>query len=246
LKSFAKVNIFLKIVGKRGNYHELISRFMIVKSLYDDVYFEKSSSKSFEIDGNFSCKLEQNTIYKAYKFLIEIKPEIEEFFKTHRVVVKKRIPEGSGLGGGSSNCATFLKLIRDEFNLEFEILRDIGSKIGADVSFFLYDYDVANVSGVGEIVEKVEEKLLDLEVITPNIHCNTRDVYVTFRDRFYKESKDFDLIDMNSMDILNNFGIKFLNDLLPPALYLYPELESYTKEKLFFSGSGSSFFRVKG
>lgn len=247
MKSFAKVNIFLKIVGKRGNYHELISRFMLVKSLYDEVYFENKECSNFELEGSFSCEIQKNTIYKAYKLLLETEPKIEKFFKSHKTVVKKRIPEGSGLGGGSSNCATFLKLIQNEFNISNKKILQIGENIGSDISFFLYNCEVANVSGVGEIVEVVQEDALDLEIITPKeISCSTIDVYKCYRESFYNESKDFYLLEMNSKEILDRFEMEYLNDLFAPALLLYPNLADYKQNGLFFSGSGSSFFKIRG
>ena len=51
-KSYAKVNIFLKIAGKRENYHELVSRFVRVHNLYDTISFVKTSRKAVEIIGN--------------------------------------------------------------------------------------------------------------------------------------------------------------------------------------------------
>ncbi|MFY4821077.1 4-(cytidine 5'-diphospho)-2-C-methyl-D-erythritol kinase, partial [Aliarcobacter butzleri] len=68
-KSYAKVNIFLKIANKRDNYHELVSRFVRVHSLYDKISFIKSKRKAFEIIGNFGCKMETNTIFKAYELI---------------------------------------------------------------------------------------------------------------------------------------------------------------------------------
>lgn len=57
-KAYAKVNIFLKIVGTRGNYHELVSRFMIVSSLFDTLSFvPKKSKEAFELVGDFNCAL---------------------------------------------------------------------------------------------------------------------------------------------------------------------------------------------
>lgn len=55
-KSYAKVNIFLKIAGIRGNYHELVSRFVRVHNLYDIVSFEKGNNKEFTIIGDFGCE----------------------------------------------------------------------------------------------------------------------------------------------------------------------------------------------
>lgn len=69
-KSFGKVNIFLKVTGQRGEYHEFLSRFMRLETIYDDVQFIPSSQSKFVLDGNFSCSLENNTIYRAYLGLL--------------------------------------------------------------------------------------------------------------------------------------------------------------------------------
>jgi len=245
IKSHAKVNIFLKMVGIKDNYHLLKSRFMKVDNLYDEISFEKSKNEKFTIEGNFSCKLEQNTIYKVYHELKTI-PKVEEFFKNYKVIVKKNIPEFAGLGGGSSNCASFLLLTNRVLNLALsqQEMLDIGKKIGSDVSFFLYDVNSANVSGVGEVVEIFDEELLNIKTLTPPIKCSTKEVYQTFR----KEFLNFDLkladklITLNSEEILTNFKPQELNDLLPPALSLYPSISQYLTNKRFFSGSGSSVF----
>ena len=61
-QAHAKVNIFLKIVGVRGHYHELLSRFMIVPSLFDTLSFvPKQSTEPFELIGDFNCPLEHNS-----------------------------------------------------------------------------------------------------------------------------------------------------------------------------------------
>ena len=112
-KSYAKVNIFLKIAGKRDNYHELVSRFVRVHSLYDVISFVKTNKKAFEIIGDFGCKLESNTVYKAYN-LLKAYDGVEEYFLTHSVKVEKNIPEFAGLGGGSSNAATFLIMVKND------------------------------------------------------------------------------------------------------------------------------------
>ncbi|XPV83982.1 MAG: 4-(cytidine 5'-diphospho)-2-C-methyl-D-erythritol kinase [Halarcobacter sp.] len=188
-KSYAKVNIFLKIVGKRDNYHELVSRFVRVHSLYDLISFENKECKDFSLEGEFGCELKKNTIYKAYEKLKVLSPKVEEFFKEHLVKVEKNIPEFAGLGGGSSNGATFMNMVNIvcNLNLSKDQLATIGSTIGADVPFFIYEYDSANVTGIGEIVEKFDEPILNIEVITPPIKCDTGKIFSTFRNFFYKE-----------------------------------------------------------
>ena len=247
-KSYAKVNIFLKISNKREQYHELVSRFVRVHSLYDIVSFVKSSRKAFDIIGDFGCNLETNTVYKAYKLLGNY-DGVEEFFKNYSVKIDKNIPEFAGLGGGSSNAATFLIMTNKycNLNLSKDELCQIAVKIGADVPFFVYEYDSANVTGIGEIVENFDEEILDIETITPKIKCNTGEIFKTFRENFYKQISKEDankLLKMKSTQILNNFDITQANDLYEPALSIYPQLKEYTKENWFFSGSGSSFFKV--
>ena len=247
-KSYAKVNIFLKIVGLRDNYHLIASRFVRVKNLFDTISFIKKDVDNFSIEGNFSCVLEKNTIYKAYKELEKF-DEVKEFFKKNIVKIDKNIPEFAGLGGGSSNCATFLNMVNIACNLNLnkEELAKIGSNIGADVPFFVYEFDSANVSGIGEIVEEFKEESLNIEVITPKIACDTGKIYKNFREKFYKElNKDEvkELFVTNSKDILKKFSINEANDLYFSALDLNGDLKKFEKDNWFFSGSGSSFFKI--
>ena len=247
-KSYAKVNIFLKISNKREQYHELVSRFVRVHSLYDIVSFVKTSRKAFDIIGDFGCNLESNTVYKAYK-LLEDYPLVKEFFENYSVKIEKNIPEFAGLGGGSSNAATFLIMVNEycKLNLSKDELCQIAVKIGADVPFFVYEYDSANVTGIGEIVEKFDEELLNIDTITPKIKCNTGEIFKIFREKFYKQiSKEESkrLMQMKSIEILKEFDIKKANDLYESALSLYPQLSDYAKKDWYFSGSGSSFFRI--
>ncbi len=253
IKAFAKVNIFLKIVGTKENYHLISSRFMRVTNFYDTIEFEKKESKSddFLLLGEFGCTTEQNTIFKAYKALLkESKSEkVKTFFKEYQVRVTKKIPEFAGLGGGSSDAASFLNLTNDVLglNIKKDELSHIGSKIGADVPFFIYNYPSANVSGIGEIVEPFEEKVLHLETITPKIKCFTAKVYQKYRESYMKNIDiDFakELSNKNSKNILETYDASRLNDLLEPCFDIYDELKDYKKKNWFFSGSGSTFFRI--
>lgn len=247
-KSYAKVNIFLKIADKRENYHELVSRFVRVHNLYDIMSFVKTSRKAITIIGDFGCKMESNTVYKAYNLIKDLKG-VEEFFLNHEIVIDKKIPEFAGLGGGSSNAATFLIMANKycNLNLSKDELSKIAVQIGADVPFFIYEYDSANVTGIGEIVEKFDEELLNIDTITPKIKCNTGEIFKIFREKFYKQiSKEESkrLMQMKSIEILKEFDIKKANDLYESALSLYPQLSDFAKKDWYFSGSGSSFFRI--
>ncbi|QOP46317.1 4-(cytidine 5'-diphospho)-2-C-methyl-D-erythritol kinase [Sulfurimonas paralvinellae] len=256
-KAFSKVNVFLKISGKRGNYHEIVSRFMRVNDLFDELSFvskEKvgTNSNEFGIIGDFACKTEENTIYKAYKALKSAtnSEALEKLMQTHAVMVEKNIPAFAGLGGGSSDAATYLKMCNEVLHLGLSLneLAAIGLQVGADVPFFIYGYASANVSGIGEVVEAYDEELLDFEVFTPDVKIATPKVYSAYRENFYEPIDGFatqKLKETPSKEILQSMSAKEANDLFAPALQEYKELKEHYRQGYFFSGSGSSFFKVK-
>jgi len=248
--AYAKVNIFLKIIGKRENYHEILSRFVRVENLYDELEFvKKITQEEFELHGEFGCSLKQNTIYKAYEGMCNAgyEEELKEFFTFNALRVKKNIPSFAGLGGGSSDAATFLHMVNKEINLNLDNdeLAKIGLEVGADVPFFVYGYKSANVSGIGEIVEEFIESSLHVDTITPSIKCDTGAVYNAFRENYVV---DVDLANkmsrMSSIELLNTYDDVTLNDLFGASLSIYEELEKYRKKDWYFSGSGSSFFTI--
>ncbi len=249
-KAFGKVNIFLKITGMRGDYHTIASRFMRTSSLFDTLWFEAKATPEFEIRGNFDCEIHSNTIYKAYKHLFSFthSHKLAEWMENYAVCVDKKIPSFAGLGGGSSDAATFLKMCNEELDLGLSIdeLCDIGINVGADVPFFIYGYESANVTGIGEIVEPYHEKLIEFETITPPIQISTPTVYRYYREHLYAPISDDDVSRFeatSSREILSSMNPIDANDLYKAALGCYSELSE--KEGWFFSGSGSSFFRIK-
>jgi len=255
-KAYAKVNIFLKITGRRGNYHEILSRFMRVANLYDELWFvpkEQTDAKAneFKIIGDFDCKTEENTIYKAYFALKNAtnSQALEQLMQNYALAVEKRIPAFAGLGGGSSDAATYLKMCNNTLNLGLSLneLARIGVEVGADVPFFIYDYESANVSGIGEVVEEFSEPLLNIETYTPDIKISTPLVYKIYRENFYAPIDGFRieaLKEKSSVDVLTSMSADEANDLFKPALQEYRELKNHYKHGYFFSGSGSSFFKI--
>lgn len=251
-KAFAKVNIFLKITGKRGNYHEIFSRFMKLPHLYDELSFEAKTKPGFILHGNFGCETHDNTIYKAYKALLDNTQSeaLAKLIDSYAIRVEKNIPSFAGLGGGSSDAACFLKMCNNALDLGLGLneLARIGASVGADVPFFIYDYTSANVSGIGEIVEKFDEEALEIETVTPNVQVSTPKVYECFRDTFYKELSADEygrLSVMSSKEILEKYSISEANDLFEPAIHLYSKLKESYQKGWFFSGSGSTFFKLK-
>jgi 4-diphosphocytidyl-2-C-methyl-D-erythritol kinase len=253
IKAHAKVNIFLKITGHKDGYHTLLSRFVRVEDLYDTITLEPCECDTFTIEGCDDVPTKSNTIYKAYSALLEHSnsKELSNFFAKHKVVVIKKIPSQAGLGGGSSDAAAFMRLANEvcDLQIDTEALAKIGSTIGADLPFFIYNYPSANVSGFGERVEPFEEAPLELELYTPDIDCDTTLVYKNFKKyllQYISLASFFGWERLDSKTLLNLVPDPIaLNDLYPAALVSYPELEELDREGWFFSGSGSTFFRLK-
>ena len=245
MRAVAKINVFLKIVSRRSNYHELISRFIRYEELYDEIYLEEA--EEFDIVG-IDIDKQSNTIYKAYQALQAVAPEIKDFMQNRRVRIIKRIPEGAGLGGGSSNAATFLLLLNQEAGLHLDTptLAKVGLQVGADVPFFIYGYKAANVKGIGEIIEPFEDDIPALEIKLMHIHCNTAKVYQNFRKHFQLSDKNQaqQLTKMTSKEILSTLLPLQANDLYKSAMALCPSLAPFAN-RWYLSGSGSTLFRSK-
>ena len=247
MKSFAKINVFLKVVGTRDNYHEILSRFVLCEQLFDEIYFERSNSFAIECDNK---EIKENIIQKAIDELKKagFSNELDEFFSSHKIIINKQIPIGAGLGGGSSNAATFLLMVNDELtlNIKRENLMQIASKIGADVAFFVSGYKAANVSGIGEIIEEFDDEVPNLNIFTPNVFCSTPMVYQEFRSNFlqYIEvNAAKKMQNLKSKELLEIYKNEELNDLFAPCFKLYPQMNEFRDK--FLSGSGSSVFSVK-
>jgi 4-diphosphocytidyl-2-C-methyl-D-erythritol kinase len=150
LRAFAKVNYGLEVRGLRDDgYHEIASVLQSI-SLADELEIEPSKGGFellFEPEGVEVGPLEENTVYKAWALLWEASGHELPV----RVRLHKKIPAGAGLGGGSADAAATLCGMNELFGLglNYEELRDAGSRIGADVPFCLSGGTVL-AEGVGE------------------------------------------------------------------------------------------------
>lgn len=237
----------------------LNSRFVLAQgSLYDEMCITQKDS--FCIKGDFGCEMRENLIFKAKCALSEYLSQQGKMtlaLESLHIEVQKRIPQGSGLGGGSANAGAFLRGVNEllSLGLNQNELVGIAQHIGADVSFFASGLRSANVSGKGERIESMREDVLECEIYTPNLFCDTKRVYRAFADSIRDKSRQYSLpttqwFCMESKEILESQpDVAELNDLFESACVCYPSLKDVAKELgkgWYFSGSGSSFFRLKG
>jgi 4-diphosphocytidyl-2-C-methyl-D-erythritol kinase len=149
----AKVNLYLKIGGRRPDgYHQLISLFQMV-SLYDHIRIRSLKTEdAYRLDGDFGFPAEENIITRA----VRVFRKNTGARRGVRIQVKKGIPLGAGLGGGSSDAAAVLAGLNQmlETGLDPAALRSLAVELGSDIPFFL-TAPAAVVRGRGEIVEPV-------------------------------------------------------------------------------------------
>lgn len=174
----AKINFGLKVLPKRDDgFHSIESVFQIV-SLYDEIAITKRNDKKCVVfSGDFQLPPD-NTITLAYDAFFRVTNA--DMFGVD-VVLKKQIPSGGGLGGGSSDAAAFIKALAKMcgLGLTLEQKKQIASLIGSDVFFFLLaDTGCAVVSGRGEFVKQIEPRYdFYLLLVFPGVHSNTKDAY---------------------------------------------------------------------
>jgi 4-diphosphocytidyl-2-C-methyl-D-erythritol kinase len=147
LRAPAKINWFLKVIGKRDDgYHNIISLMQCI-SLYDNLMFEHSDT--IEVVSDSDIPLDDNLVYKAASLL----KQYTSCKKGAKIVLQKDIPIGAGLGGGSSDAAYTLSGLNRLWGIRLNNreLSLIGAEIGSDVPFFL-NGPFALVEGRGEKV----------------------------------------------------------------------------------------------
>ncbi|HKZ27345.1 MAG TPA: 4-(cytidine 5'-diphospho)-2-C-methyl-D-erythritol kinase [Rubrobacteraceae bacterium] len=184
IRTFAKVNYALEVLGVRPDgYHEISTIFQSI-SLYDEVEIERVG-RGFELvvepEGTETGPPEGNTIYRAHKLLAEIAGDELPV----RVRLRKRVPTGAGLGGGSSDAAATLVGLNEIFGLGLSDteLKEVGLKIGADVPFCIGG-GTALGRGVGEVLSTLPAPPPHyLVVAKPAAGAGTARIYRAYDER---------------------------------------------------------------
>ena len=154
LRPKAKVNVGLRITGKRNDgYHTLSSYFLLIP-FYDELWISFSDGDGVEIEGNEGYLENTEDIMEKAVRLYREKTGLK--FNTS-IRIRKHIPVKAGLGGGSSDAAAVLTAVNRHFHvLADDALMTLSSSVGADVPFFLTGYRFAYVEGTGDIIEERE------------------------------------------------------------------------------------------
>ena len=251
LPSFAKINLHLQVVGRRGDgFHDLCTVFQTI-SLYDTIEVRPSTGIEMTCNDRRVPVDERNLVVRAALMLCE-------HYKVNcgaEIHLEKRIPAPGGLGGGSSNAAVTLMALARLWNLDAETkdLHPLAEKLGSDVPFFLYGGTALGM-GRGEVIEPITEFTEKyMLVVSPNVAVATREAFkrlnlpaLTKQEsarklqicRFELESADFKYT-------------AFKNDFETTVFAAYPEVERVKNtlvdlgaDRAMLSGSGGSVFAV--
>ena len=242
----AKLNLNLYIKEKLENgYHTLESDICFL-NLYDEINIKRSNLNKIKISNRSSFFLEEENILK--KTLNYFNSEFKNDNK-FSITLKKNIPLGAGLGGGSSDSAALLLGLRHFYNsnpynskkITFNKLKEIGLKIGSDVPACIMGKSL-RLSGIGEKLQKLYvAKGYKFLLIYPNKILSTEKVFNNFNFRKVKKLKP---IYFNEIKIYNS--LEFVSQSIEPEIKnILNTLKSFNKIIAFgMSGSGSCCFGI--
>ena len=253
----AKLNLYLHIKQKyQDGFHEIDSLFVRI-NLYDEITISDAPGPDIKRNGDLSYLKKDDLCYKA---ALALKQKSDCNFGCS-VTLKKRIPIGAGLGGGSSNAATVLKGLNKLWNLRYtmEDLKIIGKELGADVPFFIEEANCFG-TGIGENLIAINDSEFLPKyyvILTPNIKVSTALIFENFQltKQHLIRPKISEAEKVEILSLQKPFFTFGCNDLESTVVNLFPEISRYLLnmkniaeksgipvESCRMSGSGSTIF----
>ena len=242
IKSHAKVNLALNVLGKSKSLHKIESLVSFL-DLHDEIKIREIDSKKHKITfiGKFSNSIRPKNTISRLLLIIDNKRLLENKFQ---IIVKKNIPSMAGLGGGSMNAASVMNFLLNKklIKAKKKEIIEISNLVGSDVMLGIYSKNLVLKSN--NIIKTFSiKKKFNVLIVKPNFGCSTKKIYSKLKkftkSKFYLAKK-------------NMFSVKSLkktkNDLETVAFKEYPKLkilknylENLTNvEFVRMTGSGSS------
>lgn len=255
IPAFAKINLRLEILGKRPDgYHELRTIFQAV-SLRDDLQLRRSkrAGVSLLVEGNAALSdepVEKNLVYRA---VAAVRAELKDESGVE-IALKKKIPAGRGLGGGSSDAAAemlgYLQLTKKK--VAAERLMEIGASLGADVPFFLHGGRALGIGRGDEIYPLPDIETKSVLIISPaDIHVPTPDAYRWLNAPELTKTTENSKLWKFCASSWSVQGTGLWNDFEGAVFQHYPRLDSIKRDLLrrgateaLLAGSGSAVIGV--
>ncbi len=241
----AKINVWLRVLRRRSDGFHEIETLIAPISLCDEIQIESCSGKKaieFQCDDPSVPKGDENLAVRAATLFFE-KTNIDGGIS---IELKKKIPHGAGLGGGSSDAASTLLALNDLFDtkLPLQTLSKMAEAIGSDVPFFIFQ-SAAVCKGRGELVSPTKSReQLSVLLLKPEFSVPTQWAYSHWRD-----SREIAGVSYATQKFA---GQTFANDLERPVFEKFiflAELKAWLLKRsevgaALMSGSGSTIFAV--
>jgi len=253
----AKINVYLRIVGRRPDGYHLLDSLMVPISLYDDIHITVAHGEQRDAPPEAALVVrcddptvpdgETNLAYKAAALVCQ-EAGLQVRIGIH---LRKRIPAGAGLGGGSSNAATVLKSLNALLALGWTEARlcQLGARLGADVPFFIACRP-ARIGGIGDIVMTVPPlPARSVVLVVPPFGVSTPWAYGRFDELPpvalpLAHPWHFTPGQWPSRELLINDLERAVLPAYPPIAALKDALLRLGAEGVLMSGSGSSVFGI--
>lgn len=251
LKSRAKINLSIDVLGKRDDGYHIVDMIMQTIDLYDNLKITKIDGDFIKIKSNSKdIPLNQNNIvYKAADILkkrFNIKDGVE-------IYIQKNIPVAAGMAGGSSNAAAVLVGLNKVWNLGLSEsqLKEIGLQLGADVPFCITGGS-ALAQGIGEELTNIHglSENVNILVCKPDIFVSTKEVYQSLdMNKVQKRPKNEKLIESLKNDDIKYVSENMVNVLEEVTASKYKEIKQIESVMMknkalgsMMSGSGPTVF----
>ena len=243
VKARAKINLNLEVLDKRKDgYHNIKSVFQKV-NLYDEMHIQKKHDNKFELRTNIEeLNNNDNIIYKAYKILKNEYKEIDGI----EVLLNKKIPMQAGMGGGSTDCASFIISMNRLFDLKMskDKIESIGKKLGADVVPCLYNRAVL-AEGIGDIITPINTTYkYYVIIIKPSISCDTKEMYKKIDNSNHQNEDKTEYIikalECNKLELMRNNLHNSFEDVMDENII------KNIKNKMFDNGAIESLMTGSG
>jgi 4-diphosphocytidyl-2-C-methyl-D-erythritol kinase len=239
IKSYAKINLALNVIGKKKNLHKIESLVSFI-DLHDLIYLKQTNKENHNISfkGMYSKNISKiNTVTTLFK-LLDKKGLLNK--KKFEIIIVKNIPQKAGIGGGSMNAASLINFFINKkiLKLKKNELVELTSQIGSDVILGINPNNTV-LSSNGNMKKYNKNIKFHTLVVKPSFGCSTKYIYSKIKS-FSKPQFSFPKRKMFEMEYLKTLK----NDLEKIAFKKYPKLK---KIKLFLSNTPNNMFvRMSG
>ena len=240
IKSHAKVNLSLNVLGKRKSKLHNLETLVAFVDLHDQIFIKRINNKNHivKFSGDFSNKVPKINTVSNLLNILDKKKKLKN--NKYSILIKKNIPQEAGLGGGSMNAASLINYFekKNKINLTLKERYDLCSKIGSDV---ILGIDQKNlIISYKKKTTKIKKNLkMFTLMVKPNFGCSTKSIFN--RVRHYSKPQ---LSKIRSKNIDFNLMSKLKNDLEIISTKKYPRLQKL--RDYFLNIDKNSYVRMTG